>query len=95
MSQRSWIPRILAFAAALILALPALAFAAPPRVIPGELIIKYRSDAAPSARANYLARIKANRVREFRRFNMEHVRLRDMTTLLARPLRPVGCPGRS
>ena len=80
MSQRSWIPRILAFAAALILALPALAFAAPPRVIPGELIIKYRSDAAPSARANYLARIKANRVREFRRFNMEHVRLRDMTT---------------
>jgi len=80
MSQRSWIPRILSFAAALILALPALAFAAPPKVIPGELIIRYRSDAVPSARANYIARIKANRVREFRRFNMEHVRLTDMTT---------------
>lgn len=80
MSQRSWIPRILTFAAALVLALPALAFAAPPRVIPGELIIRYKSDAAPNARANYRARLNADRVSEFRRLDMEHVRLRGMST---------------
>ncbi|HEX4935291.1 MAG TPA: S8 family serine peptidase, partial [Gemmatimonadaceae bacterium] len=81
MSLRSWIPRILTFAAALILALPALASAAPPRAIPGELIIRYRSDATPNARANYRARLQADRVKEFRRFDMEHVRLRGNQTV--------------
>lgn len=80
MSPRSWIPRILAFAAALVLALPVPASAAPPRVIPGELIIRYKADATPTARTGFRSRMGADRVREFRRFNMEHVRLRGMTT---------------
>lgn len=81
MSLRSWIPRILTFAATLILALPALASAAPPRAIPGELIVRYRSDATPNARANYRARLQADRVKEFGRFRMEHVRLRGNQTV--------------
>ena len=80
MSQRSWIPRILTFAAALMLALPVLASAAPPRVIPGELIVRYKPDATPSARAAFRGRMSADRVQEFKRFDMEHVRLRHMTT---------------
>lgn len=80
MSQRSWYSRILTFAAALILALPALASAAPPRAIPGELIIRYKSGATPTARAAYLSRLGASRLRAFPRFNMDYVKLSGIST---------------
>jgi subtilisin family serine protease len=68
------------FTAALILALPLLASAAPPRIIPGELIIRYKNNVTLSARGAFRTRIQADRVHEFRRLNIEHVRLRGMTT---------------
>lgn len=81
MSQRTWISRILTLAAALVLlALPALASGAPPRVIPGELIVKYKPNATPTTRGNFRQQIHALRLHDFSRFNMEHVKLTDMTT---------------
>ena len=80
MFQRWWIPRILTLLVASILALPVIAHAAPPRVIPGELIIKYKPSTTAKARASFRSRISANRVQEFQSFNMEHVRLVGMST---------------
>ena len=80
MFPRSCVSRIFAFATALTLALPWLAFAAPPRVIPGELIIRYKDGITPAARANFRARLDATVLREFRMFPMEHVRIRGMST---------------
>ncbi len=80
MSHRPGASRVLATAAALILALPLIAFAAPPKVIPGELIVRYKDDATPAARTGFCGRADAALVREFRTFKMEHVRLRGMST---------------
>ena len=76
MSHRPWISRVLALAAAITFSLPTLASAAAPRAIPGELIVRYKDDITPSARANFRARLNADVVREFKLFKMEHVKLR-------------------
>src|SRR5262245_41930848 len=81
MSHRPWISRILVLAAALILSPPSNSSAAPPpRIIPGELIVRYKDDATPSTRANFRARANADLVKDFRILKLEHVRLRGMST---------------
>src|SRR5262245_570090 len=81
MSHRPWISRILVLAAALILSPPSNSSAAPPpRIIPGELIVRYKDDATPSTRANFRARANADLGKDFRILKLEHVRLRGMST---------------
>jgi subtilisin family serine protease len=80
MSHRPGTSRVLATAAALLLALPLIAFAAPPKIIPGELIVRYKDTTTPAARAGFRGRADAALVKEFQPFRMEHLRLRGMST---------------
>jgi len=80
MSLRTWVSRTLALAFALASLAPALANAAPPRILPGELIVRYKDGTTPADRAAFRGRAQADLQREFRMFGMEHLKLRGMST---------------
>jgi subtilisin family serine protease len=71
---------MLALAVTLVLSLTGIASAAPPRPIPGELIVRYKEGKSLPERANFRARLQADLVKEFPMFRMEHVKLRGGST---------------
>src|SRR5262245_21057462 len=75
------------FAAVLLSVLFLPAHAAPPRPIPGELILRYKDNVGPSERASLRAQMNADLVREFKFIKAEHVKLRpgqDAAKVIAR-----------
>ena len=66
----SWLPVLLLFT----LAVPAAA--APPRSIPGELLVGYRKVAGPSERASARAQARVRELKHFAFINVDHVHKR-------------------
>ena len=75
MNRRTSILSLATLAVALFVASPALAQGNSPRSIPGEVIVRWKRDAGPSERASLRAQMNAQRVREFKFIEAEHLRL--------------------
>uniref|UniRef100_A0A832I5Z7 Choice-of-anchor D domain-containing protein n=1 Tax=Eiseniibacteriota bacterium TaxID=2212470 RepID=A0A832I5Z7_UNCEI len=83
MHQRLRLPTLLAFAAALLLALlfaptPG-ALAAPPRPIPGEFLVKYRPAVTLKERQALRQSMRAEQVHAYRYIPVEHLRIPGLT----------------
>lgn len=78
MTASRTLARPLALAAAL-LGAASIAWATPPRAIPGELIVKYRAGAGAASKAAAMQRLPgAERVRELGLIGADHIRFRGM-----------------